>query len=133
MLTHLGADDWEDGPVSFLVPGSSNGFPRAWWPEGRGKNINTTGRFLDDFGNKFTVLAVGNPDKRSGKFELGHNKRDPETIAHIKGSGYGLVHFNKESQKVRFELWRVKFDAVSPKPEDQFPGFPYTIDMDSSN
>jgi alkaline phosphatase D len=32
-LVHHGVDDWEDSAIGFMVPGTANGFPRAWWPE----------------------------------------------------------------------------------------------------
>ncbi|WP_395095010.1 hypothetical protein [Armatimonas sp.] len=43
------------------MPGTANGWPRAWWPEG----ASITGRFTDSFGHKITVLAAANPEKGS--------------------------------------------------------------------
>ncbi|MGF1579044.1 MAG: alkaline phosphatase D family protein [Gemmataceae bacterium] len=127
VLLQHGVDDWEDGPVAFMVPGTANGFPRAWWPEKPGKNrkpgsAEWTGRFLDDFGNRMTILAAGNPEKGSNRLP----RTNPEMLAHRKGSGHGLVHFEKDSGRVTFELWRLMFDATRPRAKDQFTGFPVT-------
>ena len=126
-LVHQGVDDWEDGPISFMVPGTANGFPRAWWPEKRGGNHQAgepdwTGRYLDHMGNRMTILAVANPEK--GSNEIPRGAQDPESIGHQKGSGHGLITFNRKSGEVSFEMWRLQFDATDPKAEDQFPGFP---------
>ena len=53
-LVRHGIDDWEDGPLAFMVPGTANGFPRAWWPEAEPPD----GRYLDSFGNRMTVLGL---------------------------------------------------------------------------
>ena len=37
LLRH-GIEEWEDGPIAFMAPGTSNGFPRAWWPDQPGQN-----------------------------------------------------------------------------------------------
>ena len=46
LLIH-GVDAWEDAPLAFMVPGTSNGFPRAWWPEQPGENRPDGGASLD--------------------------------------------------------------------------------------
>ena len=120
-LIHHGIDAWEDGPMAFMVPGTANGFPRAWWPEAE----RADGRYLDGLGNRMTVLAVANPEKRSN--ELPRATTNPEELAHRKGSGYGIVRFDKVKRTITFETWRYLFDAANPKAEDQFSGFPRTI------
>lgn len=120
-LVHHGIDTWDDGPIGFMVPGTANGFPRAWWPEVE----KADGRYLDGLGNRMTVLAVANPEK--GSNELPRATTDPEELAHRKGSGYGIVRFDKATGTITFETWRYLFDATRPKAEDQFPGFPRTM------
>ncbi|MBM3739400.1 MAG: hypothetical protein FJW39_26825 [Acidobacteria bacterium] len=122
-LVRHGLDEWEDGPLAFMVPGTANGFPRAWWPE----EEKADGRYLDGLGNRMTVLAVANPDKGSNL--LPRARTNPETLAHKKGSGYGIVRFDARTGNVTFETWRYLFDAANPKPEDQFPGFPKTMKL----
>jgi len=124
MLARQGIDKHGDGPWSFMVPGTANGFPRAWWPEGD----KVTGDFLDGFGNKFTVLAAANPEKGSNELEP-RAKDDPETTAHKKGSGYGILVAEPGRKKLRFEMWRYDFDAGKPEKGDQFEGFPVEVGM----
>jgi hypothetical protein len=120
-LVRHGIDDWEDGPLAFMVPGTANGFPRAWWPEVE----KPDGRYFDSFGNRMTVLGIANPER--GSNQLPRARTHPETLAHRKGSGYGIVRFDLAARTAVFEMWRYQFDARSPRPEDQFPGFPRTI------
>ncbi|MBM3788382.1 MAG: hypothetical protein FJW30_28940, partial [Acidobacteria bacterium] len=120
-LVRQGIDDWDDGPLAFMVPGTANGFPRAWWPE----QEKADGRYIDDLGNKMTVLGIANPEK--GSNELPRARTQPELLAHKKGSGYGIVRFDAAARSLTFEMWRYQFDAAHPKPEDQFPGFPKKI------
>ncbi len=131
-LVHQGVDAWEDGPIAFMVPGAPNGFPRAWWPEEKGLDQKPgepswTGRYMDSLGNRMTVLAAANPEKGSNL--LSKAEVDPETIAHRKGSGHGVIRFDRDTREVTFEMWRFQFDAIQPKPEDQFTGFPKTIHL----
>jgi len=132
-LVHHGVDDWEDGPIGFMVPGTANGFPRAWWPDVAGENRdagepNWTGRYLDDLSNRITVLAAGNPEV--GSNEIPKNEIHPEKLGHLKGSGHGIIDFNRSTREATFELWRLGFDARNPKPEDQFIGFPKTVKLE---
>ena len=75
-----------------------------------------------------TVLAAANPER--GSNELSKAKVDPETIGHRKGSGHGIIRFNRKTHQVTFEMWRLQFDANHPNPEDQFVGFPKTIQLE---
>lgn len=132
LLRH-GIDDWEDGPLAFMVPGTSNGFPRAWWPEHAGENHQPgapewTGRYRDGLGNRMTVLGVANPEPNSNT-RGGKRGLDAEEVAHRKGSGHGLVVLDREARTATFEIWRHAFDARQPRPEDQFPGFPVKISL----
>jgi len=111
-LVRHGIDDWEDGPLAFMVPGTANGFPRAWWPDG-----SETGRHLDGFGHRMTVMGVANPDK--GSNTIPRASIHPEELAHRKGSGFGIVTFDAKARVVTFAMWRYK--------DGQFPGFPQTV------
>lgn len=132
LLRH-GIDNWEDGPLAFMVPGTSNGFPRAWWPEKPGEDQQPgspewTGRYRDSLGNRMTILGAANPEKNSNTRE-GQQGLDAEEVAHRKGSGHGIVVLDRAAQTVTFEMWRHAFDAAEPKPEDQFAGFPVTLPL----
>ncbi len=134
-LIRHGLDDWEDAGLSFMVPGVSNGFPRAWWPEEPGENRapgapEWTGRFRDGFGHRMTVLGAANPEPGSNTKE-GRQGLDPEQIAHRKGSGYGIVTLDRAANTAKFEMFRHGFDVKKPGPEDQFEGFPIELDLGS--
>lgn len=117
-VIHHGIDQFEDGPWAFIVPALVNNYySRWWWPEDEqaGKNNNEvlpwTGQYLDGFHNKITMQAYVNPESPS------------------KGSGYGLIRFNKPANKVTFECWPREVD-VSQDTAQQFIGWPITVSLD---
>ncbi|MBL8212734.1 MAG: alkaline phosphatase D family protein [Bryobacterales bacterium] len=122
-LVRHGIDEWDDGPYAFMVPGTANGFPRAWWPE----EEKPGGHYFDSFGNRMTVLGIANPERGSNL--LPRNRTHPETLAHKKGSGHGIVRFHLATKTAEIETWRYDFDARQPQKGDQFPGFPQTVDL----
>lgn len=135
MLARLGIDTWDDGPLSFMVTGSSVGFPRAWWPEtepeGGTLNGPHTGRYLDDLTNHLTVLGVTNPTpiaSADGNAVTRPDLADKGVFAvqAAKGSGHGIVTIDKAAESATFSAYRLDFDAAKPSPTDQFPGFPIT-------
>ncbi len=132
LIVH-GLDEWEDAATAFMVPGTSNGFPRAWWPDEVGENHvpgspDWTGRYFDGLGNRITVLAAANPEKGSNVLRV-RPDLSPEDIAHHKGSGHGVVIVDRAQGTVTFEMWRLHFDAENPNSEDQFIGFPQTLPL----
>ena len=117
-VIHHGIDKFEDGPWAFIVPAIVNDYySRWWWPENEksGKNSNKVlpwnGRYLDGFNNKITMHAYANPDSDSS------------------GSGYGIIKFNKEDNKVTFECWPRNQD-VRKLNAKQFIGWPITVSLD---
>ena len=57
-----------------MVPGTSNGFLWAWWPEqpGEGHQPGTptwTGRYRDGLGSRITILGAANPEPASNMNE----------------------------------------------------------------
>ncbi|MFC7337823.1 alkaline phosphatase D family protein [Haloferula chungangensis] len=124
LLVRQGVDDWNDGPWAFMVPGTANGWPRAWWPD-KGE---ITGDFRDPFGNRFSVLAAANPEKGSNL--LNPFKTDPpEKTAQLKGSGHGIVEVSADRKTVTFSMFHYLFDAAKPGESDQFEGFPQTLEF----
>ena len=124
LFVRHGIDQHEDGPYAFMVPGTSNGYPRAWWPNGETGEV--AGDFTDPFGNHFTVFAAANPEPGTNKLRS-YVEGNPEETAHRKGSGYGLVVVDPKTHAVTFNMYRYFFDADKPSKDDQFPGFPVTI------
>lgn len=114
-----GIDTFGDGPWAFVVPAIVNDYySRWWWPEDEkaGKNPNTsttlpwTGDYLDGFDNKISMMAYVNPESPS------------------KGSGYGLIRFNKDEKEVTFECWPRNEDVTKSNAK-QFNGWPITVPM----
>lgn len=134
ILAQLGVERWTDGPLSFMVPGTANGWPRAWWPASPGTDRlpgapEYTGRFRDAFGNQMTILAAANPEPGANK--LTNATHTPEQIADEKGSGFGLVTIEPAARRARFEMWRYRFDRAHPESGKQFDGFPQTFQRDN--
>ncbi len=116
-----GIDEFGDGPWAFVVPAIVNDYySRWWWPEdekaGANPNKNTTlpwtGDYLDGFNNKISMKAYVNPESPS------------------KGSGYGLIRFNKEDKTATFECWPRYVDVTQPNAK-QFEGWPITVALNT--
>ena len=120
-VVHHGTDHWEDAGFSFCVPAIANLAPRRWFPPNAGMMHlegmpKYTGRYFDGFGNKITVLAVSNPYVTGEK---------PESL-YDRATGYGIIKLNKKTQKITLECWPRYAD---PDQDEQFTGWPITIDM----
>jgi hypothetical protein len=126
-LTQYGVERQRDSNWSFCTPAISAGYPRWWRPDElkiahqhRPKHgLADTGEFLDGFGNKVYVYAVGNPVV--GRAPNRYDK------AHEKGSGFGFITFDTEKKTYFIESFRFLIDATDGKPANQFPGWPVTI------
>ena len=122
VLLRHGVDDFDDAGYAFMVPGTANGFPRAWWP-GVNKGVpqpgqDFTGKFHDDAGHPIHVLAVGNPEPGSN---LLPKSEAPMVIGYRKGSGYGMVEFDRINKTAKISMYRLG------DKEEMFQGFPKTI------
>jgi len=133
-LVQQGIDDWEDAGWSFTLPSVSTQTHRAWRPKVAGQNHlpgmpEYTGRYLDGWGNKFTMWAAANP----GTFTIEDPyKGDGElTLEYIRTSaqGYGVVRFIKSETSVTFESWPVYGNFHGPVGREQHPGFPKTVEL----
>lgn len=143
ILVRLGIDEFDDGPLAFMVTVSCVGFPRAWWPDhdrAEGGKINGpyTGRYFDDLGNRLTVHGVTNPERVNGAAAWGRTppaRPDFDKLGgvfngqHIKGSGHGIVVVDKKNKTEQFNAYRLDMDAANPNPTDQFAGFPITLPL----
>ena len=126
-LTQYGAAKQRDSNWSFCTPAIAVGYPRWWRPDEVGmphenrpaQGEANTGEYLDGFGNKIYVYAVGNPEVGTAP-----NRYDK---AHQKGSGFGLITVDTAAKTYRMEAFRFLVDATDGKPENQFPGWPLTI------
>lgn len=126
-LSQYGVDAQRDSNWSFCTPAIAAGYPRWWLPDEVGMphenrpahGYDNTGEYLDGFGNKVYVYAVGNPEEGTEK-----NRYDK---AHQKGSGFGLVTIDTEKKEYILDSFRFLVDATDGKSGSQFPGWPVTI------
>lgn len=126
-LTQYGVDQQRDAFWSFCTPAIAAGYPRWWRPDdvemqhqNRPRHgLANTGEYLDGFGNKVYVYAVGNP-------EVG-TKQNRYEKAHQKGSGFGLVTIDTVARTYFVESFRFLVDATDGNPSNQFPGWPVTL------
>jgi alkaline phosphatase D len=126
-IVHHGIDQWGDAGYSFCVPSIAAGYPRSWRPDKEGRPVRNrpaaglpnTGEYKDGLQNILTVHAIGNPTPTKSKSRL--------NTLHGKASGYGVVRMNKAKGTITMECHRLLIDASDLKPNDQFPGWPKTI------
>lgn len=117
-----GIDQFSDGPYSFTSPAIVNTiYGRWWWPEDEKSGPNPvpnsplpwTGDFLDGLGNRISMMAYANPPNRQDETQ--------------RGDGFGIVRFNRKTQKITVECWP-RFADVSDGDSAQYPGWPITFD-----
>jgi len=119
-VIHHGVNSWEDACWSFGVPSIVNYYGRWWWPlepprqHDPASPLPFTGRYLDGFGNKVTMVAYANP-----------------TPANHNGAGYGLVRFRKSTRQIIVECWPRHVDVSRPDAR-QYPGWPVTIHQEDN-
>ncbi len=126
-LVQYGVDEQRDSCWSFCTPAISAGYPRWWRPDelklpyqNRPKHgLPNTGEYLDGFGNKAYVYAVGNP-------EVGTEKNRYK-LAHQKGSGFGIVTIDTKAKTYKLDCYRFLVDPTDGNPDNQFPGWPVTL------
>ena len=126
-LAQYGVGRQRDSMWSFCTPAIAVGYPRWWRPDelkmphaNRPKHgLANTGEFLDGFGNKVYVYAVGNPEV--GKAPNRYDR------AHEKGSGFGFVTFDPVKKTYAIESFRFLIDPADGKASNQFPGWPVTL------
>ncbi|MDP6445307.1 MAG: alkaline phosphatase D family protein [Pirellulaceae bacterium] len=126
-LCQYGVEEQRDSFWSFCTPAIAAGYPRWWRPDEIGlehenrpaHGLANTGEFVDSFGNKVYVYAVGNPQAAS--------KRHRYELAHQKGSGFGIVTIDTEAKTYHLDCFRFLVDPTDGKASNQFPGWPVTI------
>ncbi|MDD4107357.1 MAG: alkaline phosphatase D family protein [Prolixibacteraceae bacterium] len=129
-LVQYGLENYRDAGWSFCTPAICNYYVRWFLPDELDVEIidrpehgyPNTGKYVDAFGNKNYVYAIGNP----GKITVDQNSR--YNNAQIRSSGFGMVTFDKDERTIAIDSWRFKADVENPNPvRDQFPGWPLTI------
>ena len=126
-LCQYGVERQRDSHWSFCTPAIAAGYPRWWRPDEIGMphenrpahGLANTGEFVDGLGNRVYVYAVGNP-------EVGTEKNRYQ-LAHQKASGFGLVTIDTEEKTYLIEAFRFLIDPTDGSPDNQFPGWPVTL------
>lgn len=132
-LAQYGVEKQREGSWSYCTPAISTSYQRWWRPDEVGMEhtnrpahgLPNTGEYLDGFGNKVYVYAVGNPvpdDPRKHPYER----------AHMKASGFGFVTVDTEAKTYALDAYKFKIDATDGNPDNQYPGWPVTIHMEEN-
>lgn len=126
-LAQYGVAQQRDSNWSFCTPAISAGWPRWWAPDQVGiphqnrpsHGLKQTGEYIDAFGNKVYVYAVGIPEVSKSKNRY--------IKAHEKGSGFGFITFDTEKLTYTMQAFRYLVDVSDGRANNQFPGWPVTI------
>lgn len=120
-VIQYGTKDHGDANFAFTIPALQMNPAHRWEPSSRhhrpilGRKFYT-GDFEDKNGAKMTIFAVGNPLQAP----------DQENIL-VENTGYGIIHFNKKSQRIRFECHHLKIQPDQSR-ENPFDDWPFEID-----
>lgn len=129
-VVQYGLTNFRDAGWSFCTPAIAVGYQRWFLPDELNYPVSdrpehgypNTGKYVDAFGNKNYVYAIGNPGKITMDKESRYNQ------ALIRSSGYGIIIFDTADREIEINAWRFKADVDNPNPvRDQFPGWPLTI------
>lgn len=131
-LSQYGVEKQRDSNWAFCTPAISAGWPRWWLPDNVGlphanrpkHGLPQTGEYLDSFGNKIFVYAVGNP--------IVSQSPNRYKMAHEKGSGFGFIVFDTEALTYTVNAYRFLIDATDGSASNQFPGWPVTIHQEEN-
>jgi hypothetical protein len=126
-IVHHGLDAHGDCGFSFCVPSIAAGYPRSWRADEEGRPVKNrmnsklanTGDYFDGLGNRMSVYAIGNPERK--------NRPGTLKTLHDKSSGYGIVRFDKQKRDITIECWKLLVDVDKRQATDQFPGWPKTV------
>jgi alkaline phosphatase D len=129
-ITHYGIDDFRDAGYCYVTPAISVGYSRWFRPDDINYPVTNrpdhghpnTGNFIDAFGNKNYVYAIGN----AINFKPNVNRYE---LAHDKTSGYGIIILDQNSRDITMESWRFLVDVENPSQDAQHPGWPHKINQ----
>jgi alkaline phosphatase D len=129
-IVQYGIDDYRDAGYGFSPPAISTGYQRWFLPDETCLPISNrpphglpnTGEYVDGFGNRTYMYAVGNPEELT-LVRVASRYQNKQK----KASGYGMVIFDQQDRDIAMECWRFLADVSDPGPGCQFPGWPHTI------
>lgn len=126
-ISQYGLNKPRDSNWAFCAPAIAVGWQRWWRPDSVGltyKNrpthgLDNTGEYLDSFGNKNYVYAVGNPI-----FSTAKNRY---VKAHEKASGFGFITFDTQAKTYTLDAYKFLVDVTDSNQNNQYEGWPITI------
>jgi alkaline phosphatase D len=132
-LSQYGVHAQRDSNWAFCTPAIAAGWPMWWRPDDVNlvvKNrpshgLSQTGEYLDSFGNKIYVYAVGNP--------LVGKSDNRYIMAHEKGSGFGFITFDTKTKTYAMQAFRFLVDVSETNTNNQFDGWPVVIHQDENS
>jgi alkaline phosphatase D len=129
-LVQYGLNDYRDAGWSFCTPAIAVGYRRWFLPDELDIPVvnrpehgyPNTGNYIDAFGNKNYIYAIGNAGKITDDRDSRYNQ------AQLRSSGFGFVTFDQKERTIDIDSWRFLADVEDPNPvRDQFPGWPKQI------
>lgn len=132
-LSQYGLEAQRDSNWAFCTPAIAVGWQRWWLPDEvklpmakrPAHGLANTGEYLDSFGNKNYVYAVGNPEVSEA--------RNRYVRAHEKSSGFGFITFDAQAKTYTLDAYKFMVDATDGKPSNQFAGWPVTIAQEENS
>lgn len=129
-IVRYGIEDFRDAGWAFCTPAIAVGYSRWFRPDELNRpvinrpehGLPNTGEYIDAFGNKNYVYAIGNPIDFAGirnRYELQQNKT----------AGMGFVIFDRDTRDITMESWHFLSDVLKPDEFSQHPGWPHTINQ----
>jgi len=133
-LIQYGVEDFRDSGWVFCTPAISVGYERRFVPDNMDVEISNrpehglpnTGNYVDGFGNRNYVYAIGNPEdtERSNKSRY--------VLAEEKASGYSIITFDQDQRTYKTDAWHFLTDASQDSPESHFAGWPHTVSQEEN-
>ncbi|HXI00396.1 MAG TPA: alkaline phosphatase D family protein [Sphingobacteriaceae bacterium] len=129
-IVQYSLDKKRDAGWTFCTPAISTGYIRWGAPDLENlpytdrpsHNLPNTGCYKDVFGNENYVYAVGNP---ADKYQDNNRYKRAQN----KSSGFGLITFNTKLRTIQMDAYRFLANKDKPGLNDQFPGWPLTINQ----
>ena len=126
-VSQYGVNESRDSNWAFCTPAIAVGWQRWWRPDSvklpfenrPAHGLDNTGEYLDSFGNKNYVYAIGNPIFTTAKNRY--------VQAHEKASGFGFITFDTKAKTYTLDAYKFLVDATDGKASNQFSGWPITI------
>ncbi|WP_017930697.1 alkaline phosphatase D family protein [Robiginitomaculum antarcticum] len=122
-VIQYGLESHRNGSFAFAGPAVNVGYPRLFEPLVPPSKVYDpaqpiTGDYMDNFGLPMTVIAFNNGSKKPRENKL--------LKLEDRGSGLGIVKFNKPEQSITVQCWSMLSD---PAKDAQFNSFPVTVKM----